>query len=111
MKPYLNVFWLRHVTNHIQKYCSINTVNIPTIIYEDNAACVAQIHMCYVKSNITKHIVPKFFYPHELQKNDEVKILQTRSCDNLTDLFTKSLPTSSFQRCIHGIGMKWLPKL
>ena len=58
--------WLRRVISHIQKSCGINTVDTPTIIYEDNTDCVAQIQMGYVKSNITKHIAPKFFYPHEL---------------------------------------------
>ena len=52
--------------DHIQKSCGMNAVDTATIIYEDNAACVAHIHMGYVKSNLTKHIAPKFFYPHEL---------------------------------------------
>lgn len=103
--------WLRRVISHIQKSCGINTVNNPIIIYEDNVACIAQLPMGYVKSNTTNHIAPKFFYPHELQKNDEVKILQIRSCENLADLFTKSLPASSFQRCVRGIGMKRLGEL
>ena len=96
---------------HIQKSCGINTVDAPTIIYEDNAACVAQMHMGYVKSNLTKHIASKFFYPHELQKSGEIKILQTKSCENLPDLFTKSLPSSSFHRCARGIGMRRLREL
>jgi hypothetical protein len=58
--------WLRRMINHIQKSCGMNIIDTPTIIYEDNAACVAQMHMSYVKSNLTKHIVPKFFYPYEL---------------------------------------------
>jgi hypothetical protein len=61
----------------------------PTVIYEDNVACVAQMHIGYVKSNIIKHIAAKFFYPHELQKSSEIHILQTKSCKNLADLFTK----------------------
>jgi hypothetical protein len=66
------------------------------------------LHRCmgYVKSNLTKHIAPKLFYPHELKKSGEIKILQARSCDNLVDLFTKSLPASSFYKCIYGIGMR-----
>jgi hypothetical protein len=52
--------------NHIQKSCGKGVFNTPTIIYEGNAACVAQMHMGHVKSNLTKHIAPKFFYPHEL---------------------------------------------
>ena len=79
--------------------------NSPTIIYEDNAACVAQMQTGYIKSNITKHIAPKLFFPHELQKSGEINILQVKSCDNFADLFTKSLPTSTFQKYIHGIGI------
>jgi hypothetical protein len=59
-----------------------------------------------INSNITKHIAPKLLYPHELQKNKEIEILQTKSCDNLVDLFTKSLPTSLFYKYIFGIGIR-----
>mgnify|MGYP001019918394 FL=1 len=65
----------------------------------------------YIKSNITKHISPKLFYPHELQQTGEINILQTKSCDNLADLFTKSLPSSLFEKYINGIGMKRLRDL
>jgi hypothetical protein len=78
----------------------------PTIIYEDNATCISQMQTGYIKSNITKHIAPKLFYPHELQLSREINILLTKSCDNLADLFTKSLPTSSFEKCVKGIGMR-----
>jgi hypothetical protein len=83
--------------NHIQQSCGIGVIDSPTIIYEDNAACVAQMDKGYIKSNITKHISPKLFYPHELQQEGEINILPTKSCDNLVDLFTKSLPASSFE--------------
>ena len=97
--------------NHIQQSCGIGSIESPTIIYEDNAACVAQMQTGYIKSNITKHIAPKLFYPHELQKNGEINILQVKSCDNLPDLFTKSLLASTFQKYIHGIGMRRLRDL
>ena len=42
--------------------------NSPTIIYEDNAAYVAQVRGGYIKGDKTKHISPKFFYTHELRK-------------------------------------------
>ena len=74
---------------HIQQTCGLNTVQTPTIIYEDNAACVAQVQSRHVKSNL---INPMFFYAHELQKTNEVRILHPKSCDNLADMFTKSLP-------------------
>ena len=75
----------------------------PMIIYEDNSTCIAQTNVGYIKSNITKHIARKLFYPHELQKNGEIEILQTKSCDNLAGLFTKSLPTSLFQKYVFRI--------
>jgi hypothetical protein len=40
----------------------------PTIMYEDNATCIAQMRAGYIKSNLTKHMAPKLFYPHQLQK-------------------------------------------
>jgi hypothetical protein len=97
--------WLRRVINHIQVSCGIEPIGSPTIIYEDNAICTAQMQSGYVKSNITKHITPKLFYPHELQVNGEISILQTKSCDNLTDLFTKSLPYCTFSKCVAGIDI------
>ena len=60
----------------------------------------------YIKSNMTKHISPKLFYPHELKQMGEIDILQTKSCDNLADLFTKSLPASLFQKRVQGIDMR-----
>jgi len=95
--------------NHIQQ--SFGSIMKPTIIYKDNSACIAQMNAGYIKSNITKHIAPKLFYPHELQKNGEIEILQTKSCDNLADIFTKSLPTSLFQKYVFGIGMRRLKDL
>jgi hypothetical protein len=100
--------WLRRMISHIIQSCGIGTVDTPTIIFEDNSACVTQMESGYIKSNTTKYIIPKLFYPHELQKNGEIEILQTKSCDNLADLFTKSLPYSSFSKCVKGMGMRRL---
>jgi hypothetical protein len=103
--------WLRRMVNHIAQSCGIGVLDTPTIIFEDNSACVTQMESGYIKSNMTKHIIPKLFYPHELQKNGEIEILQTKSCDNLADLFTKSLPYSAFRKCVDGIGMRRLRNL
>ena len=65
----------------------------------------------YIKSNVAKDIAPKLFYPHKLQESGEINILQIKSCDNLADLFTKSLPTSIFQKFLHKIGMRRLRNL
>jgi hypothetical protein len=99
------------VITHIQITCGLNTVQTPNIIYEYNAACVAQVQTGYVKSNLIKHIHPKFLYAHELQKMNEVKALHTKSCENLADLFTKPLPASSFERCVRAIDMMRLMEM
>jgi hypothetical protein len=97
--------------NHIIQSYGIGALETPTIIFENNSACVTQMKSGYIKSNMTKHIIPKLFYPRELQKNGEIEILQTKSYNNLADLFTKSLPYSAFCKCVEGIGMRRLRDL
>ncbi|KAG7537056.1 hypothetical protein ISN44_As13g009830 [Arabidopsis suecica] len=98
--------WLRSMTNHIQKASGLVISKEPTKLYEDNAACVAQIKEGYIKSNRTKHILPRFFsYTQELEKNKEVDIQYIRSSDNAAYLFTKALPTSTFRKHVQNIGM------
>jgi hypothetical protein len=42
------------------------------------------------------------------QENGNINILQTKSCDNLVGLFTKSISYSTFQKCVERIGMRRL---
>ena len=99
--------WLRSMIHHIQESCRLSSVkDKPTILFEDNAACIAQIKEGYIKGDRTKHISPKFFYTHELKKNGEIDVQQIRSSDNLADLFTKALPTSTFKKLIYKVGMR-----
>ena len=66
--------WLRSMTHHIQKICGFSLKkNIPTTMYEDNAACIAQLKGGYIKGNHTKHISAKLFFTHDLQQNGEIK--------------------------------------
>ena len=101
--------WLRSMIQHIWESCGLSSIKGDlTILFEDNVACITQITGVYIKRDITKHISPKFFYTHELQKNDEIDVQQIRSSDNLADLLTKSLSTSAFKKLIHRIGMRQL---
>jgi hypothetical protein len=99
------------VINHIETSCGIGALESPTIIYEDNAACIAQMQTRYIKTNYMKYISPKLFYPHELQEHGKTSIFQIKSCDNLADLFTKSLPLAIFDKCVKDIGMRRLKDL
>jgi hypothetical protein len=65
----------------------------------------------YIESNIVKHIASKLFYLHKLHKSRRINILRVKSCDNLADLFMKSLPTIIFQKYIHGTGIRRLQDL
>ncbi|KAL0760649.1 hypothetical protein Bca101_076799 [Brassica carinata] len=63
--------WLRSMSRHICSSSGIGENTEPTILYEDNAACVAQTKDGYIKSDRTKHIHPKFFsYTQELSKEE-----------------------------------------
>ena len=82
--------WLRSMIQHIRESCGLSSIkNNPTVLYEDNAACIAQKKGGYIKGDRTKHISPKFFYTNVLQKDGEIDLQQIRSKDNLADLFTK----------------------
>ena len=100
------------MTQHVRSDCGIaEGIDALTVMYEENAACIAQLKDGYIKGDRTKHILPKFFFTHELQKAGEVQVVQIRSSKNSADLFTKSLPTSTFRKLTHQIGMRRLKDL
>lgn len=104
--------WLRLMTHHIRTACGITDgKDEPTVLYEDNAACIAQLKDGYIKGDKTKHVLPKFFFTHDLQKEGEVKVLQVRSSENSADLFTKALPTCTLRKLMQQIGMRSLRSL
>ncbi|KAG7529163.1 Ribonuclease H-like superfamily [Arabidopsis suecica] len=103
--------WLRSMTQHIRSNCGMDEEKEPTVMYEDNAACIAQLKDGYIKGDRTKHILPKFFFTHDLQRDGEVRVVQVQSCDNSADLFTKALPTSTLRKLTHQIGMRRLKDL
>ncbi|KAG7530647.1 Reverse transcriptase RNA-dependent DNA polymerase [Arabidopsis suecica] len=72
---------------------------------------IAQLKDSYIKGDHTKHILPKFFFTHDLQRDGEVRVVQVWSSDNSADLFTKALPTSTLRKLTHQIGMRRLKDL
>ena len=101
--------WLRSLIHYVHESCGLQSIEkSPTVIYEDNAACIAQIKDGYIKGDRTKHILPKFFSTHELQVEGKVDVQQISSSQNLADLFTKALPTKVFKRLVCNIGMRHL---
>jgi len=103
---------LRSVTQHIQVTCELPVNRDPTVLFEDNVACVAQLKEGFIKSDRTKHIFPKFFsFSQELDKNKEINIQYIRSSDNVADLFTKALPTTTLRKLIRDIGIRHMRDL
>ena len=95
------------MTQLILTSCGIDKDKDPTLIYEDNLACVTQMKEGYIKSDRTKHIPPKFFeYIQDLIKDKKVKIEYVQSSKNAADLFTKALPKAIFKQHVHSIGMR-----
>nr|GFB09835.1 retrotransposon like protein [Tanacetum cinerariifolium] len=83
----------------------------PTVVPNNNAACVDQLKDGYIKGDKTKHILPKFLFTHDLQKSGDVIVQKVRSSDNQADLFTKALPTKTFKKLVHNTGMRRLNEL
>nr|GEV87728.1 hypothetical protein [Tanacetum cinerariifolium] len=104
--------WLRSVIHHIREFCEISLgQEAPTTVHEDNAACISQLKDIYVKCDRTNHILPKIFFTHDLQKSGDIIVQKVRSSDNLADLFTKALHTTTFKKLVHGIRMRRLNEL
>lgn len=53
----------------------------------------------------TKHISPKFFNTHELQKNGEINVQQIQSNKNFAELLTIALLTTTSRKMVNNIGM------
>ncbi|RDX83752.1 hypothetical protein CR513_35299, partial [Mucuna pruriens] len=66
---------------------------------------VLHLHKDIGMEEKTKHILSKFFFTHDLQKNGDVNIQQVHSCKNLEYLFTKSLSIETFEQLTHKINL------
>lgn len=76
-----------------------------TTIYEDNIACITQLKDGYIKRDRVKHISPKFFFTHDLQKNGDISIQRICTRDNFAEIFIKSLPSRIFNQLVQKIGL------
>ena len=66
----------------------------------------------YIRSDRTKHIPPKFStFTQELERNKEIDIQYSYSCDSMTNLLINALPTSVFKKHVKSIEMRRLRDL
>ena len=104
--------WLRSMIQRIQETYGLSSIRgNATVLHKDNVACITQIKGGFIKGDKTKHIPPKFFYTHELQKKCEIDVQQIRSFNNLADLFIKALPSITLKKLRYDIGMRKLRDL
>jgi hypothetical protein len=63
------------MTQYIRETCDLSFGReIPTILYEDNTICIPQLNRGYIKRDRTKHISPKFFFTHDLEKCGDIDV-------------------------------------
>ena len=102
--------WLQRLIGHIESSCGFIGPSLPTVIYEDNYACINQFKKGFIKGDRIKHISPKFFFTRELNDN-YINIQPITSSKNLADIFTKSLPASKHWLNIPSLGLRRLSEL
>ncbi|KAL4572196.1 hypothetical protein LXL04_018965 [Taraxacum kok-saghyz] len=118
--PYLNVIGVvMHIQyiviseqddSRIESNTFLSTSLIPNKLcihfWRSRDLYLAQIKEEFIKGDKSNHISPKFFFTHGLQKECNINIQKIQSSNSLTDLFTKSLPTSKFKKMVRNIGMR-----
>ena len=67
--------------------------------------------MSFIKGDNTKHIVSKFSFNQQQQEHQKIEVKHIWFEDNCVDLFTKSLPKSTFQKHVQDVGLRKLFEL
>jgi hypothetical protein len=82
------------------------------VIYEDNAAAVAQVATGFIKADRVKHISPTLFgYMQDLVETKQVAVFKIESSNNISDMLTKALPAHQHRKLIKAAGMRTLQEL
>ena len=58
-----------------------------------------------MKGDKIKHILPKLFFTHDLQKNGDINVQQVCSRENLEDLATNPLTRKTFEQLVNKIEL------
>ena len=104
--------WLRTMQEILAKQCKMNQKFKPTVIFEDNAACVAQMNTGFIKADRVKHISPHIFgFAQDLIESGQIEIKKIESDNNIADMLTKALPAYKHKKLVLEAGMKTLHEL
>ena len=100
--------WLRSMNKIILKQCGLTQDNKPTIIFEDNAACVAQVEEGFIKSDRFKHISPQIFgFTKDMIQSKQIEVKKVESAYNLVDMLTNALLAYTHRRLVQQAGMRF----
>jgi hypothetical protein len=101
--------WLRTMHMIIAKQCGLTQDNKPTLIFEDNVACVAQVGVRFIKTDWVKHICPQLIgFTQDLIQSGQIEVKKVDSSHNLVDMMTKALSAYTYRRLVQETGMKLL---
>ena len=104
--------WLRTMQDAIFKMCGLDLAAKPTMIYEDNAACVEQVSSGFIKADRVKHISPHIFgYTQDLTESKQIEVKKVASAENIADVLTKALPAHQHRKLTRAAGMRTLEEL
>ena len=99
--------WLRTVERLITNQVGIEIAKEPTVIHEDNAACVSEVAAGFIKADRIKHVDPQIFsFTQDLIQNRELQVNKIDSAKNIADMLTKALPEYTHKALVHAAGMR-----
>jgi hypothetical protein len=104
--------WLQTVNKTISEQSGAGRSSYPIKIFEDNAACIAQVGGGFIKTDRIKHINPTIFhYTRELIQAKSIEVEKIDSAKNIADMLTKALPAHTHRRHVQSAGMRYLHEL
>ena len=82
--------WLHTMHKIITEQCGLTQDNKPTVIFEDNVVCVAQVRARFIKTDRVKHICPQVFgFSQDLIQSGQIEIKKVDSAHNIADINTR----------------------
>ena len=83
----------------------------PTCIYEDNAVCIKMMSKVLLRVTLPSIFRLSIFRISNNRLSSKIHVNQISFEENVADLFTKSLPKSTFEKHVKSIGMLKLSEI
>ena len=99
--------WLHTMERLVTNQAGIALAEEPTVIHEDNSACVSQVTIGFIKVDRIKHVDPQIFsFTQDLIQSRKLQVNKIDSANNIADMLTKALPAYMHKRLVHVAGMR-----